>query len=193
MESPKVFRQCLNLRRVLWVLLMVCTLMPSGHAQLGKKADLSNLVVIGDSTSAGVQNGSLLETQQENGYASLVAGQAGVPLRPLPLIAFPGIPNVITNVSVGPPVSRPEFHRSLCRRSRRTTLWSSPKLAIRPLPWDRSPRRRYSRCGRYWEGTLGKQRRQAVTGGRVTSQKRERVPAHSMNSPLISGSLATHH
>ena len=59
MESPKVFRQCLNLRRVLWVLLMVCTLMPSGHAQRGKKADLSNLVVIGDSTSAGFQNGSL--------------------------------------------------------------------------------------------------------------------------------------
>jgi phospholipase/lecithinase/hemolysin len=103
MESPKVFRQCLNLRRVLWVSLMVCTLMPSGHAQLGKKADLSNLVVIGDSTSAGVQNGSLLETQQENGYASLLARQAEVQL-PLPLIAFPGIPNVITNVSVGPPL-----------------------------------------------------------------------------------------
>jgi len=81
----------------------VCILPTAAHAQLGKKADLSNLVVIGDSPSAGVQNGSLLAEQQINGYASLVAGQARVDL-PLPLIAFPGIPNVITSVSIGPPL-----------------------------------------------------------------------------------------
>jgi hypothetical protein len=41
-----------------------------------------------------VQNISLLETQQPNGYASLLAAQAGVPLV-LPLIKSPGLPNVL--------------------------------------------------------------------------------------------------
>ena len=66
------------------------------------KADLSRLVVVGDSLSAGFQNGSLLAAQQPHGYASLVAAQAGVEL-PLPLIAAPGIPNVLTLVDPGPP------------------------------------------------------------------------------------------
>ncbi|MEO8132324.1 MAG: SGNH/GDSL hydrolase family protein, partial [Bryobacteraceae bacterium] len=55
-----------------------------------------------DSLSAGFQNGGLLDIQQVNGYASLVANQAHVPL-PLPLILAPGIPNVLTLVSPGPP------------------------------------------------------------------------------------------
>jgi hypothetical protein len=66
------------------------------------RADLSRLVVVGDSLSAGFQNGSLLAEQQAHGYASLVAGQAGVDL-PLPEIAYPGIPNVLTLVDPGPP------------------------------------------------------------------------------------------
>ena len=64
------------------------------------RADLSRLVVVGDSLSAGFQNGSLLETQQPHGYASLVAAQAGVPLA-LPLIAAPGFPPI--SVDFGPP------------------------------------------------------------------------------------------
>src|SRR5690349_4974299 len=67
-----------------------------------KKADLSRLVVVGDSLSAGFQNGSLFDVQQPHGYASLVANQAGTTL-PLPLIAAPGIPNVLTLISPGPP------------------------------------------------------------------------------------------
>jgi len=66
------------------------------------RADLSRLVIVGDSLSAGFQNGSLLGTQQVHGYASLVARQAGVPL-PLPEIAYPGIPSVLTLVDPGPP------------------------------------------------------------------------------------------
>ncbi len=58
------------------------------------KADLSKLVVVGDSLSAGVQNFSLLDKQQPNGYASVIARQAGVSLV-LPLIPFPGAPNVL--------------------------------------------------------------------------------------------------
>lgn len=67
-----------------------------------RKADLSRLVVVGDSLSAGYQSGSLLDVQQVHGYASLVAAQAHVPLG-LPLIGAPGIPNVLTLVSPGPP------------------------------------------------------------------------------------------
>jgi lysophospholipase L1-like esterase len=66
------------------------------------QADLSRLVVVGDSLSAGFQNGSLLDSQQVHGYASVVAAQAGTPLV-FPLIAPPGIPNVLELVSPGPP------------------------------------------------------------------------------------------
>lgn len=59
-------------------------------------------VVIGDSLSAGFQNGSLLDSQQPNGWASLVATQASFSLA-LPLIAPPGAPAVLQLVSVGPP------------------------------------------------------------------------------------------
>src|SRR6516162_2593913 len=52
------------------------------------KADLSRLVVLGDSLSAGYQNDSLLSTQQVHGYGNLLAEQAGVTLS-LPLIAPP--------------------------------------------------------------------------------------------------------
>ena len=59
-------------------------------------------VVIGDSLSAGFQNGSLLDAQQTNGWASLIAKQTGFQL-PLPLIAPPGAPAVLQLVSIGPP------------------------------------------------------------------------------------------
>jgi hypothetical protein len=59
-------------------------------------------IVIGDSLSAGFQNGSLLDTQQPNGWASLLAKQASFQLA-LPLIAPPGAPAVLQLVSVGPP------------------------------------------------------------------------------------------
>ena len=42
-----------------------------------------------------------METQQPHGYASLIAAQAGVPLD-LPLIACPGVPNLLTLNSLTP-------------------------------------------------------------------------------------------
>ena len=103
-RKSAVLRQCLNPGRVFCFTLIVFILLPGAQAQSGRKVDLSNLVVIGDSLSAGFQNGSLLAEQQIHGYASLVAGQAGVDLDfVLPLILPPGIPNVITSVSLGPP------------------------------------------------------------------------------------------
>jgi phospholipase/lecithinase/hemolysin len=71
--------------------------------------DLSRIVVIGDSLSAGFQNGSLHEAHQPHGYASLVAAQARAAL-PLPLIAAPGIPNIITTVD---PPSPPEHEAGI--------------------------------------------------------------------------------
>ncbi len=62
----------------------------------------ANTVVIGDSLSAGFQNGSLLDSQQPNGWASLVATQGNFTLT-LPLIAPPGAPAVLQLISVGPP------------------------------------------------------------------------------------------
>lgn len=81
------------------LLLIVLVALPS---QAQRRADLSRLVVVGDSLSAGFQNGSLLDRQQVNGYANLIALQAGTSLN-LPLIAPPGIPNVLELVSPGPP------------------------------------------------------------------------------------------
>jgi lysophospholipase L1-like esterase len=68
----------------------------------GTSSPPPEMVVIGDSLSAGYQNGSLLDTQQPHGWASLVAQQSGDGL-PLPLIAPPGVPAVLRLVSVGPP------------------------------------------------------------------------------------------
>ncbi|MBC7928411.1 MAG: hypothetical protein H7039_22440, partial [Bryobacteraceae bacterium] len=67
------------------------------------KADLSRLVIVGDSLSAGVQNYALLDSQQVNGFPSLVAKQAGVPLT-LPLVPFPGAPNVLQLKALKPRV-----------------------------------------------------------------------------------------
>ena len=84
------------------IFLCVSATLPVRAQSGGRHADLSRLVVVGDSLSAGFQNGSLLDSQQVHGYASLVAAQAGTPLV-LPLIAPPGIPNVLELVSPGPP------------------------------------------------------------------------------------------
>ena len=88
------------LRATSAVLIMLLAMVFPVAAQ--NKADLSRLVVVGDSLSAGFQNGSLLDSQQVHGYANVIAQQAGVNLN-LPLIAPPGIPNVLVLVSVGPP------------------------------------------------------------------------------------------
>src|SRR5258706_7375265 len=98
MKSTNIGFRSLTGRVSACTLLAALAVAPS----LAQKADLSRLVVVGDSLSAGFQSASLLDVQQVHGYASVVAAQAGGPL-PLPLIAFPGIPNVLTLVSPGPP------------------------------------------------------------------------------------------
>lgn len=61
-------------------------------------------VFLGDSLTAGYQNGSLLDTQQTNGFASLIAQQANFAIT-LPLIGAPGAPAVLQLISTGlPPI-----------------------------------------------------------------------------------------
>lgn len=64
--------------------------------------NFTNVVFIGDSLTAGFQNGSLLDTQQPNGWAAVLGAQAKFAIT-LPLIAPPGAPAVLQLVSAGPP------------------------------------------------------------------------------------------
>ena len=65
-------------------------------------ANFSTVVYIGDSLTAGFQNGSLLDSQQANGWAAQLAKQANYKIVS-PLIAPPGAPAVLQLVSLGPP------------------------------------------------------------------------------------------
>jgi lysophospholipase L1-like esterase len=67
----------------------------------------ASVVFLGDSLTAGYQNGSLLDTQQPNGFANLIAQQAKFSIT-LPLIGPPGVPPVLQLVSAAfPPVIEP--------------------------------------------------------------------------------------
>jgi len=77
-------------------------LAPIQAAQAKNVGNFSNTVFLGDSLTAGYQSGSLLDTQQVHGWAPVVAKQAGFNIIQ-PLIAYPGAPNVLQLVSVGPP------------------------------------------------------------------------------------------
>ncbi len=78
----------------------------AGLLQAESQADLSRLVVVGDSLSAGVQNFSLLDSQQPHGYASIIADQAKMPLI-LPLVPWPGAPNVLQLTNLNPVTIHP--------------------------------------------------------------------------------------
>src|ERR1700722_16718961 len=117
MESQERILQRENLRRrVVAVAVVLCALVVSAGLSgcelynritgtggtTSSTAGFATTVVIGDSLSAGFQNGSLLDSQQPNGWASLVAKQANFSLA-LPLIASPGVPAVLELTSLGPP------------------------------------------------------------------------------------------
>ena len=91
-------------RRVASIVLASVFALANVNGANAADADLSRLVVLGDSLSAGVQNFSLLDVQQPHGYAFLIATQAGTPMT-LPLVPYPGAPNVLTLVDpTQPPV-----------------------------------------------------------------------------------------
>src|ERR1700748_238081 len=70
----------------------------------GSSRPFTSVVFLGDSLTAGFQNGSLLDSQQPNGFANLIAQQAKFSIT-LPLIAPPRAPAVLELVSAAfPPV-----------------------------------------------------------------------------------------
>jgi lysophospholipase L1-like esterase len=71
-------------------------------AQAKNAGNFTNTVFLGDSLTAGFQSGSLLDTTQVHGWAPVLAAQAKFNIIQ-PLIAYPGAPNVLQLVSVGPP------------------------------------------------------------------------------------------
>src|SRR5271156_3041337 len=77
-------------------------LAPIQAAQAKNVGNFSNTVFLGDSLTAGFQSGSLLDTTQVHGWAPVLAAQAGFNIVQ-PLIAYPGAPNVLQLVSIGPP------------------------------------------------------------------------------------------
>jgi len=97
----KFFRPGMMARLVAAGLLLLCTSALADDDKGKRKADLSRLVVLGDSLSAGFQNFSLYDRNngnsgpaaggQSSGFATLIATQAGANLT-LPLISYPGLP-----------------------------------------------------------------------------------------------------
>lgn len=60
----------------------------------GLSPALSNVVFLGDSLTAGMQNNALMDSEQVHSYPALVAKQAGFSIVQ-PLVASPGVPNAI--------------------------------------------------------------------------------------------------
>jgi lysophospholipase L1-like esterase len=65
-------------------------------------ADLSRLVIVGDSVAAGFQCSGLAEHGQMRSFVAVLARQAGAPVS-IPAIGAPGIPNQLILASWGPP------------------------------------------------------------------------------------------
>lgn len=85
------------------IVCIVCALLAGAFLQSRAAAfDFTRLVAVGDSLLAGFRDGGLVEQYQRDGIAAVIARQAQTPF-PQPLIAWPGIPNVLVLESMGPP------------------------------------------------------------------------------------------
>ncbi|HEY6547412.1 MAG TPA: SGNH/GDSL hydrolase family protein, partial [Vicinamibacteria bacterium] len=85
--------------RPLASVLALLVLAAPSHAQ---QANLASYAALGDSLTAGVVNGSLVETHQRNSYPALIARQAGLTPFQQPTIAEPGNPAELQLVSLLP-------------------------------------------------------------------------------------------
>jgi hypothetical protein len=141
----------MTIQSKLSVLLCLLTISGGTEAVLAADSgpDWTNLVVVGDSLSAGVQNFSLIDAQdnaknnppptgksptgQQNGYASLIANQVGVKLT-LPLISYPGLPQELQLLSLSPlniqPASGPFGWRELASQGQQETNVSVPGVTV---------------------------------------------------------------
>jgi lysophospholipase L1-like esterase len=84
------------------VLLLVAAVLTAAPA--GAQTNFTTYVALGDSLTAGVSNGALVETHQRRSFPALLAGQAGTTAFEQPLVSDPGIPTELTLVTLIPPV-----------------------------------------------------------------------------------------
>lgn len=92
----------------LHLLLALALLVPAAALAVDTgSADFSNYVSAGDSLTAGFFSGSLIDISQKVDYPALIAGQAGVTTFEQPLVAPPGIPNVLTLEGLFPTIIVP--------------------------------------------------------------------------------------
>ncbi len=82
------------------ILIVTSVLALLGAAPAGAQLDMSNYVALGDSVTAGLVSGGLVDCYQFNSYPALLADQAGTPSFEMPLISAPGVPSVLQLVSL---------------------------------------------------------------------------------------------
>jgi hypothetical protein len=73
-------------------------------APAGAQTSFTTYVALGDSLTAGISNGALVETHQRRSYPALLAAHAGVSAFEQPLMSEPGIPTELALVTLIPPV-----------------------------------------------------------------------------------------
>jgi lysophospholipase L1-like esterase len=93
-------RQRLGRRAVL----LLIALAVLAAAPAGAQTNFTIYVAFGDSLTAGMSNGALVETHQRRSYPALLAAQAGASGFEQPLVSEPGIPTELTLVTLVPPV-----------------------------------------------------------------------------------------
>ncbi len=92
-----------SLKLPIFAFAFALTTMVEGANAHEEDADLSRLVIVGDSLAAGHQNSCLLDTQQVNSFANLLAEQAGT-VMDLPLISSSGFPPCLLLIDPTVPV-----------------------------------------------------------------------------------------
>ena len=82
------------------MILATCLVALLAAAPAMAQVDLTNYVALGDSLTAGMTSGSLMEWYQERSYPAVLAHQAGAPVFEQPIISEPGIPGILELVSL---------------------------------------------------------------------------------------------
>ena len=82
------------------ILIVASVLALLGAVPAGAQLDMSNYVALGDSVTAGLVSGGLVDCYQNLSYPAILAHQAGSPVFEMPLISAPGIPSVLQLVSL---------------------------------------------------------------------------------------------
>ncbi|MBA7637151.1 hypothetical protein ES703_44786 [subsurface metagenome] len=86
----------------LWIALYFILFFTLSSCATNFKTEITKYVAIGDSLTAGFQNGGLVEDYQKYSYPNIIAKQLGIKDFQQPLIFQPGIPPVLKLVGLNP-------------------------------------------------------------------------------------------